>query len=201
MRTVRADKSHKSSLWSFLPGRTLRSLVECRSPTGRAAGSEAAQDISEREKIRKDLLWETYLDLRNHARHAETVRANAINYVLILTAALITVISLDRQVTRDDWPLCVFILVIGLFGSLSSLAYIERYDRNRERAHSLRDNIDEQYLSGRVKQLRDEADKREHRILSWTKTVSGGTHLFWLVLPLAIALLGAILTILAFIAA
>ena len=169
-----------------------------------AAGSEAAQNISEREKVQKDLLWETYLDLRNHARHAETVRANAVNYVLVLTAALITVISLDRQITRDDWPLCLFILFIGLFGTLSSLAYIERYDRNSERAHTLRDNIDKQYLSSRVQQLRDEADemtKKKYRVLSRVKSVTGGTHLFWLVLPIATALLGGTLTILALIAA
>jgi hypothetical protein len=119
----------------------------------------------------------------------------------VLTAALITVISLDGQIARDDWPLCLFILVIGLFGSLSSLSYIERYDRNTERAHIIRDSIDEQYLSGRVKQVHDEANERTNRkykVLRRVKAVSGGSHLFWLVLPIAIALLGGILTILSF---
>jgi hypothetical protein len=63
---------------------------------------------------------------------------------------------------RDDWPLCFFILVIELFGSFSSLSYAERYDRNTERVHIVRGSIDEQYLSGRVKQLRDE-QMRESR--------------------------------------
>jgi hypothetical protein len=166
-----------------------------------AAGAGESENISEREKVKKDLLWGEYLELRNHARHAETVRSNAINYVLVLTAALITVISLDGQITRADWPLSLFILVIGLFGSLSSLAYIERYDRNRERARTLRESIDDQYLSGLVKQLCDEADnktKGKHKVLSLAKTLSASTHGFWLGLPVAIAVLGGVLTVSAF---
>jgi hypothetical protein len=104
----------------------------------------------------------------------------------VLTAALITVTSLDGQFTRDDWPLCLFILMIGLFGSFSPLSYVERYDRNTERAHIVRDSIDEKYLSGRVKQLHDEADeriKRRYRILRHVKALSGGSRLSWVVLP------------------
>jgi hypothetical protein len=84
------------------------------------------------------------------------------------------------------------------------LAYIERYNRNAERAHTLRDSIDKQYLSGRVQQLRAEADESAKGKIQFSrrvKNVSGGSHFFWLVLPIATALLGGILTVLALAAA
>lgn len=166
----------------------------------RADATKASSDVSELEKVQKDLLWGTYLELRTHARHAETVRASAINYVVLVTAALITVISLDNKITRDDWPLCLTILFLGLFATIFAAAYIERYSRNRERAHGVRKYVDERFLSGRVAELCSEADEKSRsksRVLNWAKKVAISTHVFWLGLPAIILITGSILTFIA----
>ena len=100
----------------------------------------------ETAKIQKDLLWGYYVELRTHARQAEATRATAINYALLAGSALIAVITLDRQVSRSDWPLCVALLAVGLFATLFSFSFLDRYYRNRNRANAALEVIDERFF-------------------------------------------------------
>jgi hypothetical protein len=165
-----------------------------------ADAAKAAPEISELEKIQKDLLWGMYLELRTHARHAETVRANAINYVLVVTAALITVMTIDRDINGDDLALCLSIVFIGVFATVFSMSYIERYSRNRQRAEGVRKDLDERFLSGHLEELYREAAERTRKrskVLYLTRRVTITTHLFWLGLPVIVLGIGIILTVVA----
>jgi hypothetical protein len=156
---------------------------------------------SESDKLQKDLLWAFYLEWRTAARHVETTRSNAINYALLVSAALITVITVDKQVTRSDWPLCVVLLSVSLFTSVYSLSYLERYLRNKKRAEVLMEEIDARFFRGQpeyhhVTWLRTKSDRlqrHETPFLAKIKGATVATHGFWIVVPIIIFLLSCLL--------
>ncbi len=153
-------------------------------------------------KVQKDLLWGLYQDLRSHSRHTEMLRSSAVNYMLVLASALITVILFDKQINRFDLPLSIIVSVIGLISALYSASYTELYYRNRERAGHLRKHLDEVFFKGRapstLSQVLADADVVHQRtkIYRWSRRLTGSTHLFWLVPPLVVLAIGIVLTIL-----
>ena len=81
---------------------------------------DTTEDVSDIAKIQKDLLWGLYQDVRSHARHNEVLRSSAVNYMLLVASALITVIIFDKQINRYDLPLCLIVSLIGLISALFS---------------------------------------------------------------------------------
>ena len=163
---------------------------------------DTAEDVSDIAKIQKDLLWGLYQDVRSHARHNEVLRSSAVNYMLLVASALITVIIFDKQINRYDLPLCLIVSLIGLISALFSASYAELYYRNRERAERLRKHLDVSFFEGRapatLSQVLAEADDahRKTRIYRWSRRITGSTHVFWLVLPLGVFAIGIVLTVL-----
>jgi hypothetical protein len=161
------------------------------------------EDIRDITKVQKDLLWGLYQDVRSHARHTETLRSSAVNYVLVVASALITVITFDKQVDRYDLPLCLIVSLIGLISALFSASYAELYYRNRVRAGHLLDHLDAAFFEGRapatLSQVLANADEahRKTKIYRWSRRITGSTHVFWLVLPLVVFAIGVTLTFLA----
>jgi hypothetical protein len=129
-----------------------------------------SEDVTERKKIQKELLWDFYQDMRTHARHNETIRSNAVDYMLLLASALIVVISYDREICGGgDLAFAIILILIGLIGALFAASYGELYYRNRDRSDRLRRALDTLFfqnqtggLKGRVeitlKQIWDETE-------------------------------------------
>lgn len=163
---------------------------------------ETNDKVSDITKVQKDLLWGLYQDVRSHSRHAETLRTSAVNYMLVVASALITVITIDKQITLFDLPLCLIVSVIGLISALFSASYTELYYRNRERAGHIRKHLDDELFKDRapatLSQVLDDADvvHRKTKIYRWSRRITGSTHLFWLVPPLVVFVIGIMLTIL-----
>jgi hypothetical protein len=105
------------------------------------------QGLSDLAKIQKDLLWGEYVELRTHARHAEMVRVNAVNFVLLLTSALVAVITLDKTIGHADLALCLIIAAIGFFSIGFSLLYLDRYTRHITTAIHVREELDRLFFA------------------------------------------------------
>jgi hypothetical protein len=166
------------------------------------SGSDHLSDIG---NARKDLLLGMYLEMRTHARHAETLRSNVISYTLALTSALIVVIALDTKLNKADLPICAAIIVLGLVSTLFSASYAELFHRNWQRAKKLSHRLDILFFDGEsdtIAELLKQADDdpENHRFYGWIRERTGSTQRFWLVAPISVVLAGIVLTIYAAIA-
>jgi hypothetical protein len=163
---------------------------------------ESRKSISEVEKIQKELLWELHQEFRDQAKHNETMRSNVINYTLVVVSALITVITFNGKVDRQDVPLSVVIILIGIFSTLFSAAYTERYHRNRAQASALLKHLDALFFEGQapstISQIRANAEEKHFRykLFSQLRQVIN-THWLWISFPFIVAIIGFVLTLLA----
>lgn len=159
-------------------------------------------DVDEHKKIQKDLLWGLYQEYRNHARHTETLRSNVNNYVMLISSALITVVTFNDKIDRSDLPLSLIIVLLGFVGALFSVSYTERYNRHRLRASKIRKQLDKMFFPTdggiNIKILRDEADDLNSQFMGFDLVRKfAGTHFFWVILPLVVFLIGLFLAYLA----
>jgi hypothetical protein len=162
---------------------------------------------TEIQKYQKDVLLGSYQDVTNHARHAEMLRANAVNYGLLVASILITVIvNSGGKIDQYDLPLCIAVILGGLFTALFAASYAELYFRNRERAERHRKYFDRAFFKGKppvafregeppltLSWLRN-VDKAPYRF-RWSKGITPSTHWFWIALPLAVFVFGIWLTV------
>jgi hypothetical protein len=158
--------------------------------------------LSDEAKIRKDLLWGMYTDVRAHARHAETLRSNVVNFMIVVASVLIAVIANDGNITRKDLPLCLVILVVGLLGLSFAASYTELYERNRRRAVEFRTTLDTEFLgdgSTTIASILNKADESHEvgRLYRWSRRLTGSTQRFWFILPTSITTAGVALTLVA----
>ncbi|HEX5204123.1 MAG TPA: hypothetical protein VFW27_29695 [Actinoplanes sp.] len=120
---------------------------------------------------------------------------------MLVASALIAVISLDKTVNRGDRPLCVVLVVVSLFATIYSFAYGERYLKNKRRAQFVLAEIDRRFFDdqaedGRLRGLKRAADRAEIRysgLFRWVNRIAFSTHLFWVIVPAVIFVLGCLL--------
>lgn len=159
------------------------------------------EGLSEEKKVRKDLLWGMYTDLRVHARHAETLRSSVVNFMIVVASVLIAVIANDGHVARNELPLCLVIVVVGVLGLAFAASYTELYERNRSRAVRFRTALDEEFFADgeSIASLLGTADK-QHEVgvlYRWSRRLTGSTQRFWFVLPSLVLVAGVVLTVIA----
>jgi hypothetical protein len=158
-------------------------------------------DQSEAAKARRDLLWGMYTDLRLHARHAETLRSNVVNFMIVVASVLIAAIAADKHVLPSDLVLCIGVACVGLLGLAFAASYTELHERNRVRAMRFRAELDEQYLGPpiTIQGLLDEADEphRASALHKWGRRVSGSTKRFWYLMPGLVLVTGVVLFLIA----
>ena len=159
------------------------------------------RELSDEAKVRKDLLWGMYTDVRAHARHAEVLRSNVVNFMIVVVSVLIAVIANHGDIGPRDLPLCMAILVIGILGLGFAASYTELYERNRKRAAELRAVLDAEFMGGGVTiaSVLDEADKSHEvgLLYRWSRQVTGSTRRFWFILPALTLAAGIVLTLVA----
>jgi hypothetical protein len=150
-------------------------------------------------QIQKDLLWSYYIELRNHARHADTMRASATHYVMLLATASIGAVVVDEQFTRTDLPFSLILMCVGLFGGFFSASYLNRTAKNRKRAEMVRKKLDDLFLPEGMQMsvLKDAADSALRTQKGYRRLDSSvfDIHLYWLGLPLVVFGLGALMTL------
>lgn len=163
---------------------------------------ENHKSISEVEKIQKELLWGLYQERRNQAKHHETMRSNVINYTLIVSSALITVNTFNGKVNRQDIPLSIVIVLIGLFSTLFTASYTERLNHSRAQASALSKHLDFLFFEGQapttISQIETDAEKEhfKYKLFELLRRVTN-IHWLWISFPFIIAFIGLILVVLA----
>jgi hypothetical protein len=160
-----------------------------------------AGELSDQAKVRKDLLWGMYTDLRTHARHAETLRANVVNFMLLVASVLVAVIANDGKVSQKDLPLCLALIAFGVLGLAFAASYTELFERNRTRTVRLRTALDNEFLDSgtTIAALLQEADQQHQadRLYRWSRRLTGSTQHFWSVLAGLVIMSGLVLTVIA----
>lgn len=160
-----------------------------------------ADELSDAAKARKDLLWGMYTDVRAHARHAETLRASVVNFMIVVASLLVAVISSDLSINRTDIVPSVAITLSGLIGLAFAASYTELHERNRQRAMRIRLALDTEFIASTptIANLLDEADAvhETSQLYRWGRGFAGSTQRFWFALPSLIFLAGLVLCVVA----
>jgi len=181
--------------------------------------SRNSEDVTESKKNQKDLLWGLYQDVRTHARHNETIRSNAVNYLLLGASALIVVITYDTDIKGVlDLVLAIILSLFGLIGMVFSASYAELYYRHRAKSGRLLRELDTLFfqdqpsinLSDIFPSAREthadttdakyEYEGKLHEFeykYKWARSITGkagSTHVFWILLPFVVFLVGIVLT-------
>jgi hypothetical protein len=196
-----------------------------------------SEDVTESKEILKDLLWGLYQDVRTHARHNETIRSNAINFMLLLASALLVVISLDGRLNNKDLPFTAILILVGLIGMVFAASYAELYYRHRAKSGRLLRELDTLFFQDQPSiNLSDifpsahethadttdadpnadttdadpnadttdanyEYEGKLHEFeykYKWARRITGkagSTHVFWILLPFVVFLVGIVLTV------
>jgi hypothetical protein len=157
-------------------------------------------NVSDTVKIQKDILWGMYLDAHNHARHIETMRSNAVNFVVVIATALIAIITFDQMLNRYDLPLCFILIIIGLMGTAFSASFTEEYFRYTHQVKFFRKELDDSFFEGKAKftlhQIRDNAEYDFQKVYTfhWLMPITPNSHYFSIVPPLVVLLIGIFLS-------
>jgi len=137
-----------------------------------------------------DFLWGMYQEHTNQGRHHETQRASVTNFIIIVAGGAIAFIA-NKNVTKDQWILAVFLIVIGLFGAIFSAKQYERFRFHMKAAGRYRQALEQNYKP-ELGDIRDDA-RLEHEKKFSKLLVSLPLYSFWIALHLLIAILGIIL--------
>jgi hypothetical protein len=159
-----------------------------------------AEELTDLAKARKDLIWGMYSDVRMHARHAEVLRSNVVNFMIVVASVLVAVIANDGVVERSELLLCVAVGLAGLVGLAFAASYTELFERNRRRALRFRDQLDQEFLEEgpvTIAALLEQADERHRagRLYRRTRRMTGTTQRFWFLLPGFVLVTGVVLTV------
>ncbi len=147
------------------------------------------------ETVKKDILWGMYQENVTQGRYLETLRANVTSSLIAIYAAIIGVISFDKEISQIDIPLTFLLMALGIFGALFVFKHYERYALHMQRARNYRNKIDELFEDSLIKTLKTKADDLH-------KTEFPKFHKFrlkflWIFLHLVVVVIGIILSVFA----
>ncbi|WP_432114635.1 hypothetical protein [Streptomyces sp. S1] len=126
---------------------------------------------------------------REQLRQCETQRSTLTNLLIVVTAALSALI-VQQKFTLNVVPLCVFVVLTGVYGAVAVSKYYERASYHLSQARALTADLMARGVLGSKEglvQARDEHNSRFprlHRIR---------LHRLWVMLHVAIALYGVAL--------
>ena len=153
------------------------------------------ENESQRSKTENELFWSLHSDMRTHARHAEMLRSNAVNYVLVIATALIAIILSDRKVDFSESLLGLTVVIVGMFGLIFVASYTELYQRNRRRAERIRRLIDNRVFPNSATSLTKiigeaDVDHEATPLYLWSRRITGSSHRIWFALPATVIVVG-----------
>jgi hypothetical protein len=160
-------------------------------------------------KIQKDILWGLYQEHRAHARHNETLRSTVINMLIVASAALVSIITYDKNIDLTDLGAAILLVGFGLLGLAFSTYYTAKIYKHKTRAQQYWKKFDEMFFDQPEKisleGIHHEASRKytegllsklwnRGSLIDTVKTVSNSLVL-WSILPILISLIGLYLTL------
>jgi hypothetical protein len=143
-----------------------------------------------------DVLLKIYEEQMGRAKQVEEQRSTFANIVFVIAAAVIALIN-QKGVSIQSLPLAILLIALGIYGIVMSEKLSEQTQFYFERARSLHEHLDELHPKANLIHLREDADNKHHaKFPLWGKL---RVHSLWLILHLAIVLIGVILTVMVFV--
>ncbi len=138
----------------------------------------------------KEIVWGMIQENFTQRRHHENQRAKITGLFVAISAGIIGLISFDNKLTAEDLPLSIFLIIIGLFGSLFNAREYDRYLLHRERTNELFKHLHEVMPNFDIMAIKKVADKRSGEISSRFIRKYIKLHTLWNYFQVFISLLG-----------
>lgn len=116
------------------------------------------------EQDQKEILLALYQEYREHARHSESITESANNFMLAIAAAILTIITADDKlgVTCEAREyLSIGLICLGLLGTIFSISYTMRYQRNRVRGNKIIESLDQLFFEDEKKEDEKKEDEKK----------------------------------------
>ena len=115
---------------------------------------------------KSEILLSMFHEYRQYARHHETQRANLTSIIVVVAAGLIAFIG-NKDIHYVKWPMCVFLIIVGLFGAVATLRLSRKARLNSDAAVRHIDALEK--ASGvELNKLRDKT-REEYKRLEWSE--------------------------------
>ncbi len=126
------------------------------------------------------------------AKQSEDQRATLTNIILTVASAVIVLI-VQKGLTKDSIPLSVFLIILGIYGAITSEKLYERHQMHIERARAYRDEICKLHRNVPIHIAKNNADEKHKS--SFPKLSKIRLHYLWLTLHVLITIAGSILCV------
>ncbi|WP_314414873.1 hypothetical protein [Streptomyces sp. DSM 40484] len=123
---------------------------------------------------------------REQLRQCETQRSTLTNLLIVVTAALSALI-VQQKFMLNVMPLCLFVVLAGLYGAVAVSKYYERASYHLSQARALTRDLVDRGVLGSDERL---AHARTEHYLAFPRLHRIRLHRLWVVLHLAIAAYG-----------
>ena len=137
---------------------------------------------------------ELYKDNREHARHHETQRTTMSNLILIITAAVSAMVSIDSKLSTNDLPLTLFISFLGIFGVIFTIKYGCRFGYHLSVSRKILENSSKETFDivSKFQRTSESESKYPKWIVMYANTY------FWIVLHSCLIIYGAVLSVISY---
>jgi len=125
-------------------------------------------------------------------RHIENQRATITNIVILIVSAILGFI-VEKKFSPDLFPLSLLLVILGVYGAITTAKLYERHQFAQARLDHWYKHIDKLHPDAQILHLRDISDA-EHR-KQYPRIAKLRLHRLWIILHVAIALLGIVVTI------
>ena len=127
------------------------------------------------------------------ARQCENQRAIITNIVLVIASAALGFLS-QMGLSIEMLSVTIFLIVIGIYGALTSQKYYERYQFHIERARAWFRRLEELHPKSQITKIKEDADKKHNQKFKRLEVIH--LHTLWFFLHMAITLMGVVFSVL-----
>jgi hypothetical protein len=139
-----------------------------------------------------NILLKVYEMQWGYMRQMEDHRVQITNIVLLITSAIMGFIG-QRGLSFDVLPLTELLIALGIYGAIVASKQYERWDFFRERLEAMERRFDQAHPGLEINKLWQEAN--DIHVKHFARLSKIRLHQLWIVLHLAIAAAGVILTL------
>lgn len=137
-------------------------------------------------KVSDEAIRAYWKEHREQLRQCETQRSTLTNLLLVITAAL-SALVVQQHFSLYVMPLCVFVVLIGLYGAVAVSKYYERASYHLSQARALTKDLVERGVLGTDERL---VQARTDHYRAFPRLYRVRLHQLWVILHLVIVLYG-----------
>jgi len=140
-----------------------------------------------------DILLHMIQEQWAQARQSENQRSTISNFTIVIALAAFGFLAKTTP-GRKAIPLTIFLTVLGVFGALICAKFYERFYLHIQRVGRMMERLDQLHPEAQLCRLEQRADDMHNQ--RFPLTIHLRLHHLWMTIHIAIALIGAICTIL-----